>query len=84
MIMFGIALCAALVIAWLIVAIILRRVVEPNEVHIVQRANETKSYGKDTPNGNTYYEWPRWRPSSKRQPVLHSLKNLPSQSQIAR
>lgn len=46
----------------LIAALIFRRVVETNEVHIVQAARSTKSYGKDTPNGNTYYEWPHWFP----------------------
>ncbi len=40
----------------------LRKVVAPNEVHIVQSRQSTKSYGKDTPNGNTYYEWPHWLP----------------------
>ena len=45
-----------------IAALIFRRVVETNEVHIVQSSKATKSYGKDTPNGNTYYEWPSWFP----------------------
>lgn len=40
------------------VAITLRRVVSTNEVHIVQSANKTTSYGKDTANGNSYYEYP--------------------------
>jgi flotillin len=40
----------------------LRRVVATNEVHIVQSAKLTKSYGKDTDHGNTYYEWPSWLP----------------------
>lgn len=43
-------------------ALIFRRVVETNEVHIVQSTKATKSYGKDTPNGNTYYDWPSWFP----------------------
>lgn len=43
-------------------ALFLRRVVPTNEVHIVQTAKETKSYGKDTGFGNTYYEWPSWIP----------------------
>jgi flotillin len=46
----------------LVAALIFRRVVETNEVHIVQSAKATKSYGKDTPNGNTYYDWPSWFP----------------------
>ncbi len=48
--------------ALFIIALFLRRVVETNEVHIVQSAKDTKSYGKDTPNGNTYYDWPHWVP----------------------
>lgn len=44
------------------VALFLRRVVPTNEVHIVQSAKKTTSYGKDTGNGNTYYEWPSWLP----------------------
>lgn len=39
-----------------------RRVVNANEVHIVQSAKHTTSFGKDTGNGNTYYEWPSWLP----------------------
>ncbi len=44
------------------VALLLRRVVSTNEVHIVQSAKKTTSYGKDTGNGNSYYEWPSWIP----------------------
>lgn len=40
------------------VALSLRRVVSTNEVHIVQSSGKTTSYGKDTTNGNAYYEWP--------------------------
>ena len=46
----------------LIAALFLRRVVETNEVHIVQSARATTSYGKDTGNGNSYYHWPSWVP----------------------
>ena len=46
----------------IITALFLRRVVETNEVHIVQSTKNTKSYGKDTVNGNTYYDWPHWFP----------------------
>lgn len=45
-----------------ITALFLRRVVPTNEVHIVQSTKHTRSYGKDTKNGNTYYEWPSWIP----------------------
>jgi len=46
-----------------------RRVVEPNEVHIVQSRRGTISYGKKLEEGekgpapgNSYYEWPYWWP----------------------
>lgn len=55
------AALACLVLA-VIVMISLRRIVAPNEVHIVQSGNATTSYGKDTSHGNTYYEWPAWVP----------------------
>lgn len=51
----------ALVILTVVIALLLRRVVEPNEVHIVQSAMGRKSYGKDGAK-NTYYEWPAWLP----------------------
>lgn len=40
----------------------LRRIVPTNEVHIVQRNAKTESYGKDTENGNVYYQVPAWIP----------------------
>lgn len=46
----------------LALALFFRRVVATNEVHIVQYRNETVSFGKDTPNGNVYYEWPSFLP----------------------
>lgn len=39
-----------------------RVVVQTNEVHIVQSAKKTVSYGKDQAAGNTYYKWPSWLP----------------------
>ena len=47
---------------FVLIALMLRRVVSTNEVHIVQSARSTTSYGKDTKNGNSYYEWPSWIP----------------------
>ncbi|MGH1378570.1 MAG: SPFH domain-containing protein [Alphaproteobacteria bacterium] len=52
----------ALVCLTVVTALFLRRVVPTNEVHIVQSTKRTRSYGKDTKNGNTYYEWPSWIP----------------------
>lgn len=52
---------AVLLTLWVIT---LRRVVPTNQVHIVQRAKSTISYGKDTQDnkGNTYYAFPSWMP----------------------
>lgn len=44
------------------ISLLYRRVVSTNEVHIVQSRKHTTSYGKDTSNGNTYYEWPSFLP----------------------
>jgi flotillin len=46
-----VALVATLLTIWIIS---LRRVVNTNEVHIVQSSRETVSYGKDQGAGNTY------------------------------
>ncbi|MCB1783764.1 MAG: hypothetical protein KDI13_07175 [Alphaproteobacteria bacterium] len=56
------SILGALALLSVVVAFWLRRVVPTNEVHIVQSRKSTKSYGKDTNNGNTYYEWPSWFP----------------------
>ena len=45
-----------------LIALLLRRVVPTNEVHIIQSGKSTVSYGKDHEAGNTYYEWPSWIP----------------------
>ncbi|HEX6101809.1 MAG TPA: SPFH domain-containing protein, partial [Alphaproteobacteria bacterium] len=57
-----IGLVAALFLLVLI-AVMLRRVVATNEVHIVQSRSATTSYGTNTGHGNTYYEWPSWVPA---------------------
>lgn len=49
-------------LAVLFTAILFRRVVKTDEVHIVQSAKKTIPYGKDTKNGNVYYDWPSWVP----------------------
>jgi flotillin len=55
----GVGIVAAIVIVTILA---LRRIVPTNQVHIVQRNNKTVSYGKDTENGNVYYEIPSWVP----------------------
>ncbi len=49
-------------LVWMLVAFALRKVVPTNEVHIVQSAKQTISYGKDHAAGNTYYKVPSWIP----------------------
>ncbi|CZE48248.1 SPFH domain-containing protein [Campylobacter geochelonis] len=51
-----------IIVICIIIPMLFRRVVETNEVHIVQSADKTVSYGKDTGNGNSYYEFPSWVP----------------------
>jgi flotillin len=45
----------------LIYVLSLRRIVPTNVVHIVQRGNQTVSYGTNK-QSNVYYEWPSWLP----------------------
>lgn len=56
------AIAALLGVFGVLIPISFRRVVSTNDVHIVQSSKETKSYGKGTGFGNTYYEWPSWIP----------------------
>jgi len=60
---------ATLFLAIIFIAKAFRRVVEPNEVHIVQSRSGTTTYGKKLEEGepgkapgNSYYEWPHWWP----------------------
>lgn len=63
LLLFGVLAVLLLVAAPLSLYVLrLRRVVAPNEVHIVQTRAKTVSYGKDMPGGNTYYDWPSWLP----------------------
>lgn len=57
----GVLLCGILFLA-IVLAIFFRKVVSTNDVHIVQSARKTVSYGKDQEAGNTYYAWPSWVP----------------------
>lgn len=58
----GLSVLGLLGLGTLLAAVFLRRVVPTNEVHIIQTSRATKSYGKDTASGNSYYEWPAWIP----------------------
>lgn len=46
----------------ILLAMAFRIVVSTNDVHIVQSAKRTISYGKDQTAGNVYYRWPSWVP----------------------
>lgn len=46
----------------LLTAIMLRRVVPTNMVHIVQTTRSSTPYGRGKPAGNTYYAFPTWVP----------------------
>lgn len=56
------AAVAAVAVAGLLTAILLRRVVPTNMVHIVQTTKHSTPYGRGKPAGNTYYAWPSWVP----------------------
>ena len=56
--LFFVGALAGLFVLGFFLATAFRRVVPTNEVHIVQTKKSTISYGKDTPNGNVYYEIP--------------------------
>ena len=56
------AIAIIVIVTAIMIPLLFRRVVETNEVHIVQTANKTTSYGKDTMNGNSYYQFPSWVP----------------------
>ena len=53
---------AVVILFIILIPLLFRRVVATNEVHIVQTSKSTTSYGKDTANGNSYYEFPSWIP----------------------
>ncbi|MBO7081506.1 MAG: hypothetical protein J6V99_05670 [Neisseriaceae bacterium] len=61
-VLIGIGFVLGLIALGLLLAVLFRVVVPTNEVHIVQSAKKTMSYGKDTGNGNTYYKFPSWMP----------------------
>lgn len=66
--MFPFSLTTAAIVAGVLLAVILliailfRRVVSTNVVHIVQRGRETIPYGTGLGEGNVYYSWPSWLP----------------------
>jgi len=59
--MASIAIPSILGVIILVYILSLRRIVPTNVVHIVQRGNQTVSYGTNK-ESNVYYEWPGWLP----------------------
>ena len=54
-----------IVVAFIFVTILLlltRRVVKPDELHIVEKRKGSVLYGKETLNGKVYYRFPSWMP----------------------
>ena len=45
-----------------ILLLLTRRVVKPDELHIVEKRKDSFLYGEETLNGNVYYRLPRWIP----------------------
>ncbi|UTC28971.1 flotillin [Brevundimonas phage vB_BpoS-Marchewka] len=62
-VLIGGAVFGVILVLALLVALMLRRVVPTNMVHIVQRGKTTISYGKGKEAGNVYYEWPQSVPA---------------------
>ncbi|MDR2941412.1 MAG: hypothetical protein LBV17_02340 [Treponema sp.] len=59
----GVGVLAGILLLILVVKILkLRRIVPADMVHVVQTSKKTTSYGKNTSNGNVYYQWPKWLP----------------------
>ena len=56
------ALAVILVVFSAVIAIVLRRVVPTNMVHIVQTTRSSTAYGRGKAAGNTYYAFPSWVP----------------------
>ncbi|KVP17331.1 SPFH domain-containing protein [Burkholderia ubonensis] len=59
---FLISVVAVFGVVGLLMAVMLRRVVPTNMVHIVQTTRSSTPYGRGKPAGNTYYAWPSWVP----------------------
>lgn len=53
---------AIFLVVAIMLAIMYRKVVSTNMVHIVQRRRKTVPYGTGQPAGNVYYKWPAWVP----------------------
>lgn len=62
--------------AVILLPVMYRRVVEPNEVHIVQSRKRSKSYGKGQEGGNAYWDWPSWIPIIGIQAIKLPLSNF--------
>lgn len=57
-----VGLSVVLFAAIVLVALVFRKVVPTNMVHIVQSRKHTLAYGKGKADGNVYYAWPSWFP----------------------
>jgi len=62
----GYVLAGIFILVLIIKILKLRRIVPADMVHVVQTSKRTTSYGKNTSNGNVYYQWPKWLPVFRR------------------
>ncbi len=54
-----------IIVTFIFVTILLlltRRVVKPDELHIVEKRKDSFLYGEETLNGKFYYRFPSWMP----------------------
>lgn len=58
----GFILVGILVVLAIVLAILFRKVVSTNMVHIVQSSSKTTPFGTGLDGGNVYYKWPSWIP----------------------
>lgn len=58
----GVLLAGGLAFLLIVLAMSFRVVVSTNDVHIVQSAKRTTSYGRGEAAGNVYWRWPSWIP----------------------
>lgn len=56
------SIIGGILLFWFFLSLLFRRVVDTNQVHIVQSSKKTISYGTNQEAGNVYHEWPTWIP----------------------
>lgn len=62
--LYGAGAVGTIIVLLILYVLGLRRIVKPDQVHVVQRNNTSEVYGSSAKDnkGNTYYEFPEWIP----------------------